>query len=136
MGKGVRRFSTETENDVPTSGISRPLAEILKELNKKVPDSVIRTRVEDGCSIKYIPWHIVNRIMNMHAPEWSGEVRSVTYSPDGNTVTVAYRVTLYGTDAEVFPFLLFQCYGLIWLAFSSSRLLVEFFAFLPQKLQI
>jgi len=68
--------------------------------------------------------------------EWSGEVRSVTYSPDGNTVTVAYRVTLYGTDAEVFPFLLFQCYGLIWLAFSSSRLLVEFFAFLPQKLQI
>ncbi|AAF26028.1 hypothetical protein; 63020-64147 [Arabidopsis thaliana] len=102
MGKGVRRFSTETENDVPTSGISRPLAEILKELNKKVPDSVIRTRVEDGCSIKYIPWHIVNRIMNMHAPEWSGEVRSVTYSPDGNTVTVAYRVTLYGTDAEIF----------------------------------
>ncbi|EOA35755.1 hypothetical protein CARUB_v10020987mg, partial [Capsella rubella] len=102
MGKGVRRFSSEVENDVPTSGISRPLAEILKELNKKIPDSVIRTRVEDGSSIKYIPWHIVNRIMNMHAPEWSGEVRSVTYSPDGNTVTVAYRVTLYGTDAEIF----------------------------------
>lgn len=40
--------------------------------------------------------------MNLHAPEWSGEVRSVTYSPDGNTVTVAYRVTLYGTDAEVY----------------------------------
>lgn len=57
MGKGVRRFSTETENDVPTSGISRPLAEILKELNKKVPDSVIRTRVEDGFSMKYIPWY-------------------------------------------------------------------------------
>ncbi|EFH65762.1 hypothetical protein ARALYDRAFT_887607 [Arabidopsis lyrata subsp. lyrata] len=33
MGKGVRRFSTETENDVPTSGISRPLAEILKVKN-------------------------------------------------------------------------------------------------------
>lgn len=47
--------------------------------------------------------HTVNRIMNLHAPEWSGEVRSVTYSPDGNTVTVAYRVTLYGTDAEVSP---------------------------------
>ncbi|CAN8235562.1 unnamed protein product [Cochlearia groenlandica] len=103
MSKGCRRFSTESEeNDVPTSGISRPISEILKELNKKVPDSVIRTRVEDGFSIKYIPWHIVNRIMNMHAPEWSGEVRNVTYSPDGNTVTVVYRVTLYGTDAEIF----------------------------------
>lgn len=98
-----RGLCSEAENDVPTSGIGRPLAKILKELNKKVPDSAIKTRVEDGFSMKYIPWHTVNRIMNLHAPEWSGEVRSVTYSPDGNTVTVAYRVTLYGTDAEVWP---------------------------------
>ncbi|CAH2066740.1 unnamed protein product [Thlaspi arvense] len=114
LGKGFRGFCAEAENDVvPTSGISRPLAEILKELNKKVPDSVIKTRVEDGFAMKYIPWHIVNRIMNLHAPEWSGEVRSVTYSPDGNTVTVAYRVTLYGTDAEVFPSSLPICSDLI-----------------------
>lgn len=36
--------------------------------------------------------------------EWSGEVRSVTYSADGKSVTVVYRVTLYGTDAEVLHF--------------------------------
>ncbi|XP_009104920.1 DNA repair RAD52-like protein 1, mitochondrial [Brassica rapa] len=100
--KRCRGLCSEAENDVPTSGIGRPLAKILKELNKKVPDSAIKTRVEDGFSMKYIPWHTVNRIMNLHAPEWSGEVRSVTYSPDGNTVTVAYRVTLYGTDAEIY----------------------------------
>lgn len=40
--------------------------------------------------------------------EWSGEVRSITYSADGNSVTVVYRVTLYGTDAEVLAFLVFQ----------------------------
>ncbi|CAL5401692.1 unnamed protein product [Camellia sinensis] len=98
--------SSEKEEDledlVPTSGISRPLSEILKELNKKVPDSLIRVRTEsDGFPVKYIPWHIVNRIMNLHAPEWSGEVRSITYSADGKSVSVVYRVTLYGTDAEV-----------------------------------
>ncbi|KAL0326455.1 UNVERIFIED_CONTAM: DNA repair -like protein 1, mitochondrial [Sesamum radiatum] len=38
--------------------------------------------------------------MNLHAPEWSGEVRSITYSADGKSVSVVYRVTLYGTDAE------------------------------------
>jgi hypothetical protein len=43
--------------DVPTSGICRPLSEILKELNKKVPDSLVKTRVEkDGFHIRYIPW--------------------------------------------------------------------------------
>lgn len=36
------------------------------------------------------------------AVEWSGEVRSITYSADGKTVSVVYRVTLYGTDAEVY----------------------------------
>ncbi|GMP63005.1 hypothetical protein CsSME_00024875 [Camellia sinensis var. sinensis] len=53
--------SSEREEDledlVPTSGISRPLSEILKELNKKVPDSLIRVRTEsDGFPVKYIPW--------------------------------------------------------------------------------
>lgn len=90
------------ENDsVPTSGISRPLSEILKELNKKVPDTLVSQRVDNGFSIKYVPWHLVNRIMNLHAPEWSGEVRNITYSPDSKSVSVVYRVTLYGTDAEL-----------------------------------
>ncbi|KAL9251489.1 DNA repair RAD52-like protein [Drosera capensis] len=47
------------------------------------------------------PTHIVNRILNLHVPEWSGEVRSITYSPDGKTVSVVYRVTLHGIDAEI-----------------------------------
>lgn len=42
---------------VPTSGISRPLSEILKEINKRVPDSLVRVRTEaDGFPVKYIPW--------------------------------------------------------------------------------
>ncbi|XP_010534138.1 PREDICTED: uncharacterized protein LOC104809758 [Tarenaya hassleriana] len=97
-----RLFSSESNHNVPTSGFNRPLSEILKELNKKVPDSLLRTRLENDFPIKYIPWHIVNRIVNLHAPEWSGEVRNITYSPDAKSVSVVYRVTLFGTDAEIF----------------------------------
>ncbi|KAG0500951.1 hypothetical protein HPP92_001023 [Vanilla planifolia] len=88
--------------DIPSEGISRPLSAILRELGKKVPDSFIKTRVEDGQTIKYVPWHIVNRILNLHSPEWSGEVRNIVYSADGKSVTVVYRVTLHGTDAEIY----------------------------------
>ncbi|XWS24673.1 hypothetical protein CRYUN_Cryun27aG0002600 [Craigia yunnanensis] len=96
-------YSTKSDDDaIPTAGISRPLSDILKELNKKVPDSLVKLRIEDGFNIKYIPWHIVNRIMNLHAPEWSGEVRNITYSADGKSVSVVYRVTLHGTDAEIY----------------------------------
>ncbi|XP_038716851.1 DNA repair RAD52-like protein 1, mitochondrial isoform X2 [Tripterygium wilfordii] len=92
----------DIEDAVPTSGISRPLSEVLKQLNKKVPDSLVRLRHDGGFTVKYVPWHIVNRIMNLHAPEWSGEVRSITYSADGKSVSVVYRVTIYGTDAEIY----------------------------------
>ncbi|XP_020214844.1 DNA repair RAD52-like protein 1, mitochondrial [Cajanus cajan] len=98
------KWSDEVAEEAPSSGICRPLSEILKELNKKVPDSLIKTRLEktDGFPIRYIPWHVVNRILNLHAPEWSGEVRNITYSADAKSVSVVYRVTLYGTDAEIF----------------------------------
>ena len=43
-------------------------------------------------------------IMNWIVIEWSGEVRSITYSADAKSVSVVYRVTLYGTDAEVYTF--------------------------------
>lgn len=42
---------------VPTAGISRPLSEVLKDLNKKVPESLIKSRVEEDFSIRYIPWY-------------------------------------------------------------------------------
>uniref|UniRef100_A0A0E0CB14 Uncharacterized protein n=1 Tax=Oryza meridionalis TaxID=40149 RepID=A0A0E0CB14_9ORYZ len=102
-------FPSEDEDDfaggevaapAPTEGISKPLAEVLRELGKRVPEALVKTRVEDGFSLKYIPWHIVNKILNIHAPEWSGEVRSIVYSSDGKSVSVIYRVTLHGTDAE------------------------------------
>ncbi|KAG9457051.1 hypothetical protein H6P81_001559 [Aristolochia fimbriata] len=93
---------TEVPDDDRTEGISRPLSEVLKVLGRKVPENLIKTRVEDGFSIKYVPWHVVNRIMNLHAPEWSGEIRSITYSSDGKFVSVVYRVTLHGTDAEIY----------------------------------
>ncbi|KAF3331917.1 hypothetical protein FCM35_KLT03323 [Carex littledalei] len=91
------------EAAVPTEGINRPLSEVLKKLNMKIPDSLICTYVEkNGLSLSYVPWHTLNRLLNLHVPEWSGEVRSIVYSPEGNKVSVVYRVTLHGTDSEIY----------------------------------
>lgn len=48
----------DDEGVAVSSGISKPLSEILQQLNKKVPDSLVKVRVEDGCTSKYIPWLI------------------------------------------------------------------------------
>ncbi|XP_057828497.2 DNA repair RAD52-like protein 2, chloroplastic isoform X2 [Cryptomeria japonica] len=101
-----------------SSCITRPLVEILRDLNKRVPDKVVKT---DGLiEPKYIPWYHANRMLSFYAPGWCGELRNVTFSADGRTVSVVYRVTIRGSDGECF---LNACF--FWLSTGlKSRLLL------------
>lgn len=76
--------------------ITRPLVEILRDLNKRIPDNIIKTRDDRSTAI---PWYQANRMLSFHAPGWCGEVRDVIYSDNGS-VTVVYRVTVRGSDGE------------------------------------
>ncbi|XP_010250403.1 PREDICTED: uncharacterized protein LOC104592664 isoform X2 [Nelumbo nucifera] len=71
----------------------RPLEEILRDLNKRVPSKII-----DPDS-NYIPWYHANRMLSFYAPGWCGEVRDVIFSENGS-VTVVYRLTIRGSDGE------------------------------------
>lgn len=77
-----------------SSCINRPLNEILRDLNKKIPDNIIKP--EDPASI---PWYHANRMLSFYAPGWCGEIRDVIFSDNGS-VTVVYRVTIRGSDGE------------------------------------
>ncbi|KAJ8459859.1 hypothetical protein OPV22_032785 [Ensete ventricosum] len=74
-----------------TSSLTRPLNEILRDLNKRVPDQII------DAADNSIPWYHTNRMLSFFAPGWCGEVRDVIFSDNGN-VTVVYRVTIRGSD--------------------------------------
>ncbi|CAK9859865.1 unnamed protein product [Sphagnum jensenii] len=84
----------------PSSFITRPLAEILRDMNKRVPDKVLKVKNDNGVSLKYIPWYHANRMLSFYAPGWSGEIRSITFAADSSTVSVVYRVTIRGSDGE------------------------------------
>lgn len=79
--------------DKATSGLTRPLAEILRDLNKRVPDNIINHQDNS------IPWYHVNRMLSFYAPGWCGEIRNVIYTENGS-VTVLYRLTIRGSDGE------------------------------------
>lgn len=87
--------------DQGSSFIIRPLAEILRDLNKKVPDQVLKEK-PGNTQQSYIPWYQANRMLSFYAPGWCGEVRDITFSADGKFVTVIYRVTIRGSDGEAF----------------------------------
>ncbi|GAB4839744.1 hypothetical protein Ancab_020454 [Ancistrocladus abbreviatus] len=78
-----------------SSCITRPLAEILRDLNKRIPDNIVEP------DSKIIPWYHANRMLSFYAPGWCGEVRDVIFSENGS-ITVVYRVTVRGSDGEAY----------------------------------
>ncbi|GMH10898.1 hypothetical protein Nepgr_012739 [Nepenthes gracilis] len=81
--------------DNSASCITRPLTEILRDLNKRIPDNIVKPES------KVIPWYHANRMLSFYAPGWCGEVRDAIFSENGS-VTVVYRVTIRGSDGEAF----------------------------------
>nr|XP_043608507.1 DNA repair RAD52-like protein 2, chloroplastic [Erigeron canadensis] len=82
--------------DITSSCITRPLAEILRDLNKRINDNII---VKNSSQSASIPWYHANRMLSFYAPGWCGEIRDVIFSDTGS-VTVVYRVTVRGSDGE------------------------------------
>ncbi|GAA0150397.1 hypothetical protein Leryth_010775 [Lithospermum erythrorhizon] len=83
-----------------SSCITRPLGEILRDLNKRIPDNIIKIR-DHGYDSTFIPWYHANRMLSFYAPGWCGEIRDVIFSDNGS-VTVVYRVTIRGSDGEAY----------------------------------
>ncbi|CAL5186307.1 unnamed protein product [Lathyrus oleraceus] len=83
-----------------SSTITRPLAEILRDLNKRIPDTIVKPP-HDPSSPTFIPWYHANRMLSFYAPGWCGEIRDVIFSDNG-TVTVVYRLTVRGSDGEAY----------------------------------
>lgn len=84
--------------DNSSSCITRPLAEILRDLNKRIADNII-VKQPDNTNSAFIPWYHANRMLSFYAPGWCGEIRDVIFSDTGS-VTVVYRVTVRGSDGE------------------------------------
>ncbi|KAI4343470.1 hypothetical protein L6164_010814 [Bauhinia variegata] len=83
-----------------SSCMTRPLIEILRDLNKKIPDNLVKTHVHDDPSAStFITWYHANRMLSFYAPGWCGEIRDVIFSDNGS-VTVVYRLTIRGSDGE------------------------------------
>ncbi|TYI77505.1 hypothetical protein E1A91_D06G145400v1 [Gossypium mustelinum] len=80
-----------------SSCITRPLIEILRDLNKRIPHNIIKSPPN---SSTFLPWYHANRMLSFYAPGWCGEVRDVIFANNG-TITVVYRLTIRGSDGEV-----------------------------------
>lgn len=54
--------------------VGRPINEIVRDLSKPIPDSLLRTRKQGGTDLTYIPWFNATRLLDLYAPGWTFRV--------------------------------------------------------------
>ncbi|XP_027364851.1 DNA repair RAD52-like protein 2, chloroplastic, partial [Abrus precatorius] len=76
-GVSNSNYVVPLDNSSPFSNsscITRPLAEILRDLNKRIPDNIVKSHVPgDPSASTFIPWYHANRMLSFYAPGWCGE---------------------------------------------------------------
>jgi hypothetical protein len=77
----------------------RPQAEILCDLRREIPASLLKTKTIKGTAITYIPWHKVVDILDWFAPGWSLEVRGIHGS--GAQTIITMRLTIPAAEGDI-----------------------------------
>lgn len=94
---------THTNGSEPNGLIASDMtiATIIKNLSKKLPDRLLKTRKQGGTSLTYIEWHTAVKTLDFYAANrWTSEVRSVDVV--GDRVTVTVRITIHAEDGSYY----------------------------------
>lgn len=82
----------------PPLDYKRPLAEIMADLKKPIPDSVVKSKTLKGNKIRFVPWYNYVKMLNYYAPGWESEseIRQC-----GEKTTVTPKLTIHAEECSV-----------------------------------
>ena len=86
----------ETTNGVTSK---RPIADIIGDLKKPLPQRLLKTRRQGGTELTYIEWFTAVELLDFYTNcNWSGEISKL--EGVGNRVVITYRVTIHALDGD------------------------------------
>lgn len=78
----------------------RPLAEIISDLSRPLPERFLSHRKQGGKNLTYVNWHDVNKLMDYFTGGgWEGSVTNVHTTQD--EVYVTYKVTIHALEGHL-----------------------------------
>lgn len=90
-----------TQQEVAKPPYGRPIREIIDDLRKTIPNSMLKSRKQGGQDLTYLPWYNAVKMLDYYAPGWSYEVRSVT-PIGGNQVVLTVRISIPCAEGIVY----------------------------------
>jgi len=65
------------KTEVPRFPGDWSLQETIDKLKRPLPSSLLKTKKMGNKDITYIPWYVVNRILDKYCPGWTWEVKEI-----------------------------------------------------------
>ncbi len=82
-----------------TSSVPRSITSIIADLSKPVAARHLKTRRQGGADLTYLPWHTAVKYLDLFAPGWTNEIRSITQV--GENLVMVVRITVPCAEGEV-----------------------------------
>lgn len=77
----------------------RPITAIIADLSKPLAARHLKTRKQGGAELTYIEWHTAVKYLDLFAPGWSYEVKSVAQV--GSLITVIASISIPCSEGVV-----------------------------------
>ncbi len=97
-GNGTQPNGQAKEKKEPQ--MSRSLIDILDDLQKPVPQRLLKDKVLKGNKITFVPWYRVVKLMNFYCPSWEYEVTDKTITSEYVMITV--RIWISAEEGRFF----------------------------------
>lgn len=88
--------ATQTEDRFIEVG--RPMNEIIRDLSKPIPQSLLRERKQGGNTLTYIPWYNATKLLDYYAPGWSYAVEVLHVA---SSVVIIASITIIAKEGMV-----------------------------------
>lgn len=78
----------------------RTITEIITDFSKPVPARLLKTKTVGGQKIKYIPWFVAVKFLDLYAPGWSYEIRHIVGI--GGKLIIVARISIICAEGIVY----------------------------------
>ena len=87
-----------TQADERFIEVGRPMNEIIRDLSKPIPNSLLRERKQGGNTLTYIPWYNATKLLDYYAPGWGYAVEVLHVA---SSVVIIASITIQAKEGAV-----------------------------------
>jgi len=93
--------AAQTKEEKPRPEYGRPINDIIADLSKEIPTSMLHAKRAGGNEITFIPWYNATRLLDYYAPGWTYEITRLQDVGE-KQVAIFVRLSIPAAEGVIF----------------------------------